>query len=56
MFKEDASTIRQGNAPTNLSIIRAIAINIIRRNGYDSITNYQRFLSNDIDKLLCFME
>ena len=56
LFKEDTSTILQGNAPTNLSIVRAAAIDIIRQNGYDSITTYQRFLSNDIDKLLCFME
>ena len=56
LFKEDASTILQGHAPTNLSIVRATAINIIRRSGYDSITTYQRFLSHDIDKLLLLME
>ncbi|NWF60428.1 MAG: hypothetical protein HXY43_14490 [Fischerella sp.] len=36
--------IRMGNAPANLSILRAIAINILRRNGHTSITTAQRFL------------
>ncbi len=56
VLKEDSSTICMGNAPTNLSIIRAIALNILRRNGYHSITISQRFLSHDIDKLLHLVE
>jgi hypothetical protein len=56
VFKEDASTVCKGNAPANFSIVRAIAINIFRRNGYDSVTTHQRFLSHDIDKLLCLVE
>ncbi len=40
----------------NLSIIRAIALNILRRNGYPFITKAQRFISNDIDKLLYLVE
>jgi predicted transposase YbfD/YdcC len=56
VFKEDSSTIRMGNAPANLSIIRAIALNILRRNSYISITIAQRFLSHDIDKLLYLVE
>ena len=56
LFKEDDSRIRTGNAPANLSIVRSIAIDLIRRNGYDSITYYQRFLSHDIDKLLSLVE
>ncbi|WGV25275.1 ISAs1 family transposase [Halotia branconii CENA392] len=52
VLKEDSSTIRMGNAPANLSIIRAIALNILRRNGHTSITTAHRFLSHDIDKLL----
>jgi predicted transposase YbfD/YdcC len=56
LFKEDASRVRTGNAPANFSIIRATAINLIRRNGYDSITTYQRFLSHDIDKLLSLVK
>ncbi len=56
VFKEDASRIHKGNAPANLSIVRAIAINIFRQNGYDSVTTHQRFLSHDIDKLLLLVE
>jgi hypothetical protein len=32
------------------------ALNILRRNGYSSITEAQRFTSNDVDKLLSFVE
>lgn len=56
VFGEDGSMIRKGNAPANRSIILAIAMNIWRRNGYPSITSAQRFLSNDIDKLLLLVE
>ncbi|MBU7584985.1 MAG: hypothetical protein KAF91_19105 [Nostoc sp. TH1S01] len=45
-----------GNAPANLSIIRAIALNLLRRYGYPFITKAQRFLSNDIDKLFALVE
>lgn len=56
VFHEDGSTIFMGHAPPNLSIIRAIAINLLRRNGYDSITKAHRFLSHALDKLLRLME
>jgi predicted transposase YbfD/YdcC len=56
VLNEDDSTIVIGNAPANLSIIRAIALNVLRRNGYASITIARRFLSNDIDKLFFLME
>ncbi|NJM73767.1 MAG: ISAs1 family transposase [Scytonema sp. RU_4_4] len=56
VFKEDDSKIRMGNAPANLSVLRAIALNILRRNGHTSITIATRFLSNDIDKLLVLVE
>lgn len=56
VFNEDDSNIRAGNAPGNFSIVRAIALNILRRNGHAFITSAQRFLSNDIDKLLRLVE
>jgi predicted transposase YbfD/YdcC len=56
VLNEDNSTIRMGNAPANLSIIRAMVLNLLRRNGYPSITIAQRFLSHDIDKLIALME
>ncbi|MBW4672296.1 MAG: hypothetical protein KME60_33995 [Cyanomargarita calcarea GSE-NOS-MK-12-04C] len=47
----------------NLSVMRTIprsgcqrhTLNILRRNGYSSITEAQRFTSNDVDKLLSFV-
>jgi hypothetical protein len=36
--------------------LRAIALNILRRSGYSSITSAQRFLANDIDKILSLVE
>lgn len=56
IFDEDRSMIRQGNAPANRSIILALALNLLRRNGHFSITSAQRFMSNDIDKLLSLVE
>ena len=56
IFDEDHSTIHLGNAPENLSVMRTIALNILRRNGHFSITKAQRFLCNDIDKLFALVE
>lgn len=56
VLNEDRSTIHLGNAPANLSVLRAIALNILRRNGYHSITSAQRFLCHDIDKLFALVE
>jgi hypothetical protein len=33
-----------------------IALNVLRRRGYSSITSAQRFLANDIDKILSLVE
>lgn len=43
IFDEDHSSIRMGNAPANLSVMRTIALNLLRRYGYSSITSGQRF-------------
>ncbi|MBD2597039.1 ISAs1 family transposase [Nostoc spongiaeforme FACHB-130] len=56
VLNEDRSTIHLGNAPANLSVVRAIALNLLRRNGHTSITIAQRFLSNDIDKIFALVE
>ncbi|MBN3950725.1 MAG: hypothetical protein HWQ38_31355 [Nostoc sp. NMS7] len=42
-------------SPANLSLLQTFTLNILRRNGYSSITSVQRFTSNDIDKLLSFV-
>jgi predicted transposase YbfD/YdcC len=56
VLNEDLSTIHTGDAPANISLVRAIVLNVLRRNGYTSITTAQRFISNDIDKLLILLE
>jgi len=47
-FEEDASKIRTGNAPENTSIIRNIAINVFRTNGYNNMEQAKRLVCNDI--------
>lgn len=51
VFGEDYSKIKKDNSPQNSSIIRNIAINIFRDNGFDSITTGIRLCCNKIFKL-----
>jgi predicted transposase YbfD/YdcC len=55
-FHEDASRIRTGNAPTNFSIIRNIAINILRRMNYNSFPQAIRMVGGDISRLYHALE
>jgi len=55
-FHEDASRIRTGNAPTNFSIIRNIAINILRRMNYNSFPQAIRMVGGDISRLFHALE
>ena len=55
-FCEDASRIRMGNAPTNFSIIRNIAINALRRLDFTSFPQAIRMLGGNIPKLLEVLE
>lgn len=50
-FGEDASLIRTGNAPTNFSIIRNIAMNVLRREKYISFPQAIRMIGGNIKKL-----
>ena len=50
-FKEDASKIRAGEAPSVLSTIRNGALNIFRKNGMTEVAKAIRLVSNDIQKL-----
>jgi len=50
-LKEDASKIRSGNAPANISTIRNWALNIFRKNKMEEIAKNIRLVSNDIEKL-----
>lgn len=56
VFHEDRSRIRSGNAPANCSIIFSFALNILRDNGYASITSAHRFLAHNLDKLFSLVE
>lgn len=50
-FKEDASKIRTGNAPRNISVITDIGINILRSNNYRNMAQAVRLVANDISTL-----
>lgn len=55
-LREDASKIRKGNAPQNISLLRDIAIDLFRSNGYKSIVQAVRLTANDIKKMIKMME
>ncbi|MEH1842756.1 MAG: ISAs1 family transposase [Nostoc sp.] len=48
---EDSSRIRLGNAPANMSIIRSLAIAILRYNGYSSITTAVRMIGHNLEQI-----
>lgn len=52
---EDASKIRTGNAPQNISTIKNISINIFRANEYSNIAKATRLVANDIRKLIAMI-
>ena len=57
VLEEDKSKISTGNAPQNWAIIRSIVINIFKNNGYQSLTEGIRMVSNNISYLwLCLAD
>jgi predicted transposase YbfD/YdcC len=50
-MKEDASKTKTGKAPQNISLIKNIALNLFRRNGYQNIAQAIRLVANDVPKL-----
>ena len=50
-FEEDASKIQTDNAPQNISTIKNIAINILRKNDYKNMAQAMRLLAHDISKI-----
>lgn len=50
-LREDASKIRMGNAPQNISTIKNIGINIFRKHNYSNLAQAMRLVANDIDCL-----
>ena len=55
-FCEDASLIRTGNAPTNFSIIRNIAMNLLRRMHFINFPQAIRMVGGDISRLMEVLE
>ena len=51
-MKEDASKTRTENAPQNISLIKNLALNLLRQAGYTNIAQAIRLVANDIPKLL----
>jgi hypothetical protein len=47
VLQEDSSRMRLGKAPANLSILRSLAIAILRYNGYSSITTAVRMIGHN---------
>lgn len=50
-MREDASRIRKGSAPQNISTVRSMALNILRANGHKNIAAATRRLTHDIGSL-----
>lgn len=50
-FQEDHSKIVSGNAPVNMSLVRSIVLNVLRKHGYENIAQAIRLVSNDIFKM-----
>ncbi len=55
-FGEDASLIRTGNAPTNFSIIRNIAMNVLRKTNYITFPQAIPMIGGNSKKLCCLLE
>jgi predicted transposase YbfD/YdcC len=55
VLEEDSSRIRLGNAPANLSIIRSLAIAILRNNGYSSITTALRMIAHNLEQMFLLL-
>jgi len=50
--KEDTTRHNYGNAAENMSLIRNIAINIFRNNGYDSVKHASIFFASKVNVLI----
>lgn len=56
VLKEDSTTTCAGRALLSLAIIRTIAVNLFRANGYQSITEAIDMLAHDIKTLFSFFQ
>jgi predicted transposase YbfD/YdcC len=56
VLKEDTAPLCSGNAPENMAILRTIAVNLLRLNGFASITQGIRAVAHDLDRLFSFCQ
>jgi len=56
VLKEDAAPMCSGHAPENMAILRTIAVNLLRLNGFDSITRGIRAVAHDLHRLFSFLQ
>lgn len=55
IFNEDKNKIREGTGPIVASIFTTIAINILRKEGFDSITDGKVFAQANIENFICHL-
>jgi predicted transposase YbfD/YdcC len=56
VLAEDNAPLCQGHALTNFAIVRTIAVNLFRANGFASVTKGIRQLAHDIHQLFSFFQ
>lgn len=56
VLKEDDSPLCGGFALINFGILRTIAMNVFRKEGFPSITKGIRFLAHDVHRLFSFLQ
>ncbi len=56
VLQEDNSQIKDGVAAANLSVTRSIAMNILRQNGYGSLTVARRLIGNDLQQIFLLLQ
>lgn len=54
-FNEDASKIRSGNAPQNMSLMKNFVINLLRAHGYNNLRQAMRTIAHDINAIVKLM-
>lgn len=54
VLKEDTTPICAGHAPENMAILRTVALNLLRFQGFASITQGIRAVAHDVHRLFSF--
>ena len=56
VLHEDETYGRNPNALLNASLLRSITINLLRLNGFQSLTSALRELANQVEKIFRFLQ